>query len=110
MLASTSSRSTTLSKQPARPRHSITGTMSIHRLTSMYRFIHRGRLARSMPCWLLLLVSEHSQRPLAENSVGAGKSYDQRERHCEEEADAQHLWVYAPGEIEHIPNQCPCQD
>ena len=52
-------------------------------------------------------MTKHSQRPLAENSVGAGKPYDQRQRHREEEADAKHLWMYAPGKLEHIPNKCP---
>jgi hypothetical protein len=60
--------------------------------------------------WPLLFVPEHSQRSLAENSVGAGKPDDQREHHREEEADAKHLWMYAPREVEHIPNECPCQD
>ena len=57
-----------------------------------------------------LLVPEHSQRSLAKNPVGAGKSHDQRERHSEDEADAKDLWVYAPGEVEYIPNQGPGQD
>ena len=57
-----------------------------------------------------LFVPEHSQRSLAENPVGAGKTHDQCEQHREEEADPKHLWVDAPREVEYIPNQGPCQD
>ena len=35
-----------------------------------------------------LLMSEHSQRSLTKNPVGAGKPHDQREHHSEDEADA----------------------
>jgi hypothetical protein len=54
-----------------------------------------------------LLVPKDSQRPLAENPVGARKTHDQRQQHREEEPDAKHLWVYAPGKIEHIPQHGP---
>ena len=72
----------------------------------------RTMLAGFFSIWLgtSLLVPEHSQRSLAENPVGAGKPDYQGEQYREEEADAEYLWVYAPGEVEHIPNQGPCQD
>ena len=64
--------------------------------------------AFSASCWLhRLLVPKHGQRPLAENPVSARKTYDQRQHHCEEEADTKYLWVYAPGKIEHIPQHGP---
>jgi hypothetical protein len=57
--------------------------------------------ARRQPVWVRsLFVSEHRQRTLTKNPVRAGKSYDQRQQHREEEADAEHLWVYAPGKVE----------
>ena len=51
-----------------------------------------------------LLVPKHSQRPLAENPVGARKTHDQRQQHREEETAAKHPWVYAPWKVEHIPH------
>ena len=54
-----------------------------------------------------LFVPKHGQRPLAENPVGAPKTHYQRQQHREEEADAEHPWVYAPGKLEHIPHQGP---